>query len=115
MKRKPKIPTWILSDEYGIDRDKYNWILYTRDGTGNTTRWKATSYHPSAEMLLLSLYGQVARTIPPHHDFIHHLEVAADRAHSLYSEFKQRINTDTSVTTQVASASTADNGKTEEL
>ena len=90
-KRKSKQPTWILNDEFGIDRNTYNWILYTRDGTGDTTRWKAISYHPTPALLLIALYRKVELTIPAHHDFVHHLEVAADRAHSLCSEFIERV------------------------
>jgi hypothetical protein len=103
MKRKPKVPTWILSDEFGIDRDKYNWIIYVRNGDGNATRWKAVSYHPTPALLLSELYRRVERTIPAHHDFVHHLEVAADRAHSLYTEFLERISTNPSVTPEATS------------
>ena len=96
MSRKEKIPTWILCDEYGVDRDRHNWILYIRDGS-NTTNWKAKYYYPTPQKLLADLYQRVALTIPPHYDFVHHIEVAADRAHSLCSEFLQRINSSTSL------------------
>ena len=104
MKRKQKIPTWILSDEYGIDRDRHNWILYTRDGKSETS-WKARSCHPTPQMSLVHLYQEVARNIPPHYDFVHHLEVAADRAHSLASEFLERINTNAQLRALTASES----------
>jgi hypothetical protein len=104
MSRKQKIPTWILSDEFGIDRDKYNWILYIRGGS-NTTNWKAKYYYPTPQKLLADLYQQVALTIPPHYDFVHHLEVATDRAHSLFSEFLARIHSDASLEAIAASDS----------
>jgi len=51
---KHKSPEWLLSEEWGIGRDPYNWILYTRKR--GKKLWRAEGYFNSISNLVEFYY-----------------------------------------------------------
>ena len=69
------IPKWILSADWGIDTDSFNWILYRKRGE----RWIAKGFYPSVESLLQSLFRRLTRTVPADPDLVRHVEAVSKR------------------------------------
>ena len=65
-------PCWTLNDDWGVTRDKHNWILQAYKGG----RWRAVGYYRTPELLLKSLHRQISRTMPADPDLLQHLETA---------------------------------------
>ena len=63
-------PKWVLSPEWGVGIDPYNFILYRKVGK----RWDAVGFYPSPELLLKSLYRKMLRTEPADPDLVRHVE-----------------------------------------
>jgi hypothetical protein len=88
------IPKWILSADWGIDTDSFNWILYRKRGE----RWTANGFYPSVESLLQSLYKQLTRTEPANPDLIKHVEGVSERvaacAAALFTQLEARDHTE---------------------
>ncbi|MFC1688210.1 hypothetical protein ACFL07_00945 [Pseudomonadota bacterium] len=72
---KHKTPKWILSANWGVSSDQYNFILYRKSGD----RWIAKGFHPSIESLLHSLYRKLTRSEPTDPDLVKHVEAASER------------------------------------
>ena len=68
-------PKWVLSTEWGIGSDPFNFILYRKTGD----RWNAKGYYSSVELLLQSLYQKLTRTDPADTDLARHVEVVSER------------------------------------
>lgn len=76
-------PKWILSTDWAISTDPYNWILYARSGKG----WRATGYYATPEMLLKSLHQELARVEPPQPTLEQHVEHCLKRAQAAADRF----------------------------
>jgi hypothetical protein len=70
-----KTPTWLLSAEWGMDTDTFNWILFRKRGE----RWSAKGYYPSVESLLQSLFRRLTRTESADPDLVRHVEAVSKR------------------------------------
>ena len=86
---KSRSPDWILSDEWAVSRDSYNWILQARKGD----RWRAVSYNPTPELLLKSLHRQISSTMPANPDLLQHLEIAYKAGERLSDKLSTHIST----------------------
>ena len=82
-------PKWVLSPEWGVSTDPYNWILYRRRGK----RWDAVAFYPSPELLLKSLYRKMLRTEPANPDLVMHVEVISRCVEGWAARFYEQINT----------------------
>jgi len=58
--RKALTPEWVLSEEWGVGRDTWNWKLYHKVGV-DKTKWKVIGYYRSPDQLLESLMRKVGR------------------------------------------------------
>lgn len=85
MKSKPE---WILSNEWAVSRDSYNWILKKPKGKG----WRAVSFYPTPEMLLKQLHEKVSRTMPAETDLLMHIETAYKVGEALSSRLSEHIH-----------------------
>ena len=85
---KSHSPYWVLSDEWGVSRNSYNWILQTRKGD----RWRAVSYYPTPELLLKSLHRQISRTMPAKPDLLQHLEITFKAGERLTDKLSDHIH-----------------------
>ncbi len=65
-------PTWTLSEDIAITRDKHNWIVLRKSGG----RWRSESFFRTPHLLLKNLHQQIARTTPANPDLLEHLEMA---------------------------------------
>ena len=86
---KSATPKWILSPEWGVGIDKYNWILYRK----NPKRWDAVGFYPSPELLLKSLYRKMLRTEPADSDLVRHVEAISRRVEGWAARLFEQINT----------------------
>ena len=92
--RAPKAsikPEWVLSDEWAISRDPYNWILLKKAGKS----WKKY-YYASPEQLLKALHRKISRTEPALPDLLEYLEACLEVAQAFSRQFHER----TSITPQ---------------
>ncbi len=85
---KSAFPTWVLSDEWAITRDKYNWILLRNGGS----RPRSESFYPTPESLLKSLHRKISRTMPAETDLLDHLEVAYKAGERLSDRLSDHIH-----------------------
>jgi hypothetical protein len=85
---KSASPKWMLSDDWGVGTDRYNWILYHKGG--NT--WKPAGYYPSDELLLKSYYRQLTRTEPADPDLVRHLETISRHAQAAAAAFYGQLD-----------------------
>lgn len=84
-----KAPRWLLSDEWAVDTDPYNWILLRRakKKDGSRGRWAPAGYYPTAEQLLQSLYRKAGRSEPLDADLARHLEATASAIEACSARF----------------------------
>jgi hypothetical protein len=94
--RIPKDPRWKLDDEWAVDTDDYNWIIYKRgvliDGTPG--QWKAKGYYPSDVMLFESLYLKLSRTEPKNADLCKHVESISRRVQASAARLSEQLKQD---------------------
>ncbi len=90
----------MLSPEWGVGTDLYNWILYRRRGK----RWDAVAFYPSPELLLKSLYRKMLRTEPANPDLVMHVEVISRCVEGWAARLYEQINTGKSVKGKSVSA-----------
>ena len=69
-------PEWMLSNDWGVGLDSYNWILYKRAGK----TWQAKGFYPTPEMLLQSLHRKLTRTEPPQPTLEQHVKRCLEAA-----------------------------------
>ena len=70
MMAKRKQPQWILSDDWAVSTDPYNWILYRLSGN----RWRPLGYYRTPELLLKSLHRKLLRIEPRQPTIEQHVE-----------------------------------------
>ena len=87
--RKRVTPKWILSPEWGVGTDPYNFILYRKVGK----RWDAVGFYPSPELLLKSLYRKMLRTEPADPDLVRHVDAISRRVEGWAARLFEQINT----------------------
>jgi len=80
-------PDWILTDEWAVSRNAYNWILMKPKGK----RWRAVSFYPNPELLLKSLHRKILRTDPAQPDLAQHLKVCLNVAEACSDRFKAQL------------------------
>jgi len=76
-------PQWMLSNDWGVGTDPYNWVLY-RKGKKN---WRPVGYYPSDELLLKSFHRKLTRTEPADPDLVRHVEAISRRAQAAAAAF----------------------------
>lgn len=79
---------WVLSDDWAITRDKFNWILLKISGS----RPRPESFYPTPELLLKSLHRKISRTMPVETDLLDHLEVAYKAGERLSDRLSNHIH-----------------------
>lgn len=87
-------PDWVLSEDFAISIDSYNWVLLVRSHskTGEPTDWIVKSYFPTSIMLFESLLNKASRTNTGEADLIKHLEHALSVATEAYKGFLEEIH-----------------------
>lgn len=85
---KNTTPKWLLSADWGVSSDPFNWILYERRGE----RWIAKGFYPSVESLLRSLYQKLIRTEPADSDLVRHVEAISRRVQACAAALSNQIN-----------------------
>ena len=55
-------PRWKIAEEWAVDTDPYQWILYYR--TPGRKRWSVQGFYPTAVLLLEDLRQKIERTSP---------------------------------------------------
>jgi len=91
MERTPTIPRWILSDEWGVGTNSYNWILLRRSKEG---LWANTSYYSSPENLMKGLLERVLRSESKHETLAEHLKAMHAHAKALSLDFVDYLSGD---------------------
>ena len=94
MNKKTKKPTWRLDDQWSVDTDPYNWILYKR-GTkkdGGPGTWNPTGYYATADKLLMGLYHHFTRLEPQDKDLVKHLEACYESVQALAARLSEELN-----------------------
>ena len=86
---KSATPTWLLSPDWGVGTDPFNWILYRKGGT----RWNAVGFYPSPESLLKSLYNKLIRMEPADPDLVRHIEAISRRVEAAAACLYEQIDT----------------------
>ncbi len=81
-------PTWLLSKDWGVGTDPYNWILYRK----GKKSWKAAGYYPSAELLLKSFYRKLTRIEPADPDLIRHVDALSRRAQAAAARLFEELD-----------------------
>lgn len=71
--KKNRQPDWLLTEEWGITRDTYNWTLVHRPLTAKSDKWHAKGYYAKIEQLINSLYDHIGRTIEAEADLKDHI------------------------------------------
>jgi len=84
---KHTIPTWTLSENLAVTRDKYNWIVLRKSGD----RWRRERFYPTPQLLLKSLHRQIARTMPAETDLLDHLETAYEVGEKLSDRLSAHV------------------------
>lgn len=75
-----KTPDWIIDDEYGIDRDAYQWILKKRIETKTgEDAWRNFTFHTSLASLLKRLQFDIELSMPAMENLKDHLIAARER------------------------------------
>ena len=85
---KSASPKWILSPDWGVGTDPFNWILYRRRGK----RWNAVGFYASPDLLLKSLYRKLTRTEPPDPDIVSHVEAISRRVQAAADRLSAELN-----------------------
>ena len=78
----PIKPKWVLSDEWAVSRDPYNWILLKKTGKS----WKKY-YYASPVQLLKSLHRKITRTEPAQPDLAEYLKTCLEIAQAFSGRF----------------------------
>jgi len=91
-------PEWILSDEWAVARDPYNWILMRKTGKC----WRKT-YYASPEQMLKALYRKLTRTEPSQPDLLLHLKRCLEIAQVFSRRFYEQDGTRVAVGENTAS------------
>ncbi len=89
-----KTPTWRLNDQWAVDTDPFNWVLYKR-GTkrdGSPGIWIPTGYYATADKLLIDLYHQLTRLEPQDKALIRHVESCYERVQELAARLSDELN-----------------------
>ncbi len=82
-------PTWLLSGDWGVGTDPYNWILYKRGGNS----WRPRGYYPSPELLLQSLHRVLTRQEVPDPDLVEHVNGICERVEAAAARLYKQLNT----------------------
>lgn len=94
MSKKNKAPTWRLDDQWAVDTDPFNWILYKRgtkkDGSPGT--WNPTGYYATTDKLLMGLYHNLTRLEHQDKDLVKHLEACYERVQAAAAHFSDELN-----------------------
>ena len=80
-------PDWVLSDDWAISRNPFNWILMKPRKNG----WRAVSYYPSPELLLKSLHRKILRSNHAQPDLEQHLKVCLRVAEACSERLKTQL------------------------
>ena len=88
--RKPKQPTWLLNEDWGVSVDTYNFVLMKRAATGKRS-WREAGYYPSANQLLESFHRKLTRTEDPDPDLMKHLEHCSEVAQGCAARFNEQL------------------------
>jgi hypothetical protein len=83
--RKP--PPWLLSAEWGIGIDSYNWKLYRR----LKTRWNVVGHYPTLRMLANGLQEKVALTDQCHPTFVAHVKSVIEESDKLTKAMLEQV------------------------
>ena len=90
-------PQWVLSEDYGVSLSGYNWVLIKAARNKNTGKltgnWQQGGHHyfRTPEMLLLSLYEDIAREPSTNPDLIKHIEDALERSKRAAAAFAYHL------------------------
>ena len=93
---EPKNPRWKLDDEWAVDTDDFNWILYRRGlrKDGKPGKWNAKGYYPSDVLLFESLYRKMTRTEPKNLDLCLHVEYISKRVQASAARLSDQLKAD---------------------
>ena len=89
IKRYRTKPAWVLSSEWAVSRDPYNWILQRK----TINRCRNVGYYPTPEMLLQSLHLKILLTSPAKPDMIQHIEADLQVVQACSERFAVYIHT----------------------
>jgi len=78
---------WLLSPEWGVGTDPYNFIPYCRRGK----RWDAVGFYPSPDLLLKSYYRKITRTEPAGPDLVRHVEAISRRVQGWAARLNKQL------------------------
>lgn len=94
--RTRKEPRWKLDDDWGVDTDEFNWILYKRAilKDGSYGRWNARGYYPNEVQLFESLYQRLVRTEPKNNDLCKHVESISERVLATTAHLSEQLKAD---------------------
>ena len=80
-------PEWLLTEEWAIGRDTFNWTLYRKTGK----RWKPAGYYASIEQLLAAFHRKLSRTMPAETELTQHIEVCLEVAEAAFERVSELI------------------------
>jgi hypothetical protein len=80
-------PTWELTHDLAVTRDKHNWIVLRKSGG----RWRGESFYPTPQMLLKDLHQQITRSMPAETDLLEHLETAYKTGERLSDKLSDHV------------------------
>jgi len=94
MRKKTKNPSWGLDNQWSVDTDPYNWILYKRGPKkdGSPGNWNPAGNYATVDKLLMSLYHQLTRLEPQDKDLVKHLEACYERVQALAARLSDELN-----------------------
>ena len=96
MSSNVKDPRWKLDNEWAVDTDDFNWVLYRRSlkPDGTYSKWQAKGYYPSDVMLFESLYRKLTRTEPKNPDLCKHVESISERVQAAAARLSDQLKAD---------------------
>lgn len=73
MSKQSKQPDWILSEEWGISRDPYNWTLVYRPHDAKSDRWHAKGHWGKVEQLIEGWYRHMSMNAEAEPELMDHI------------------------------------------
>ena len=90
-KKKAKQPDWLLTEEWGISRDTYNWTLVYRPHDAKSDKWHAKGYFGSIEQLVAALHYHLGRTIEAEPELMDHITKCSRDVSEAATRLAERI------------------------
>ena len=97
MSTKSATPTWILSDRWGVSRDRYNWTLYRKTTPDPSKpepaqpRWWPLTYHSNPAQLFRHLVAHIEAEQPVDGDLLSHAHKCRDIALQMADTFDSEL------------------------